>query len=101
MRLAQTGGVYVPRFYDVDYLPDGRIKRVAPNRPGVPFRVTKHTVMDLDAWPYPKQPLVPLAESVPRTHVRRDLSGMYARVSLLSGGHDHPTGARAFDQGRR
>src|SRR5437773_196254 len=23
-------GVYVPRFYDVDYLPDGRIRRVAP-----------------------------------------------------------------------
>ncbi len=63
MRLAQTGGVYVPAFYDVDYLPDGRIKRVAPNRSGVPWRVAKHTVMDLDAWPYPKQPLVPLAES--------------------------------------
>jgi radical SAM family uncharacterized protein len=64
MRLARTGGVYVPAFYDVDYLPDGRIQRVAPNRPGVPWRVAKHTVMDLDAWPYPKQPLVPLAESV-------------------------------------
>ena len=64
LRLAGTGGVYVPRFYDVDYLPDGRIKRVVPNRPGVPWRVGKHTVMDLDEWPYPKQPLVPLAESV-------------------------------------
>jgi len=64
MRLARTGGVYVPRFYDVDYLPDGRIKRVVPNRSGVPWRVSKHTVMDLDEWPYPKQPLVPLAESV-------------------------------------
>ena len=64
LRLARTGGVYVPRFYDVTYLPDGRIRRVAPNRPGVPWRVSKHTVMDLDAWPYPKQPLVPLAESV-------------------------------------
>ena len=64
LRLAQNGGVYVPQFYDVDYLPDGRIKRVAPNRPGVPWRVSKHTVMDLDAWPYPKQPLVPLAETV-------------------------------------
>ena len=51
-------------FYDVEYLPDGRIKRVAPNRPGVPWRVGKHTVMDLDEWPYPKQPLVPLAETV-------------------------------------
>jgi radical SAM superfamily enzyme YgiQ (UPF0313 family) len=26
--------------------------------------VSKHTVMDLDEWPYPKQPLVPLAETV-------------------------------------
>jgi radical SAM family uncharacterized protein len=63
-RLAAGGGVYVPKFYDVDYLPDGRIRRVAPNRPGVPFRVAKHTVMELDEWPYPKQPLVPVAESV-------------------------------------
>jgi radical SAM family uncharacterized protein len=64
MRLAAGGGVYVPKFYDVDYLPDGRIHRVAPNRPGIPFRVAKHTVMDLDNWPYPKKPLVPLAETV-------------------------------------
>ncbi len=63
-RLAQAGGVYVPSLYDVAYLPDGRIQRVAPNRPGVPWRVGKHTVMDLDQWPYPKQPLIPVAESV-------------------------------------
>jgi radical SAM family uncharacterized protein len=59
-----TGGVYIPRFYDVEYLQDGRIKRVIPNRPGVPWRVEKHTVMDLDEWPYPRKPLVPLAETV-------------------------------------
>ncbi len=64
MRLAKSGGVYVPRFYDVDYLPDGRIKRVVPNRSGVPWRVHKHTLMDLDQWPYPRKPLVPLAETV-------------------------------------
>src|ERR687897_2329329 len=64
LRLARTGGVYVPKFYAVDYLPDGRIQRVVPTRPDVPFRVHKRTVMDLDDWPYPKQPLVPLAESV-------------------------------------
>jgi radical SAM family uncharacterized protein len=64
LRLAASGGVYVPKFYDVSYLPDGRIQRVAPNRPGVPWRVDKHTVMDLDQWPYPKKPLVPLAETV-------------------------------------
>ncbi|MBA2417670.1 MAG: TIGR03960 family B12-binding radical SAM protein [Nocardioidaceae bacterium] len=64
MRLAASGGVYVPAFYDVSYLPDGRIQRVVPNRAGVPWRVSKHTLMDLDAWPYPKNPLVPLAETV-------------------------------------
>lgn len=64
MRLAESGGVYVPKFYDVAYHADGRIQRVAPNRSGVPWRVHKHTVMDLDEWPYPKKPLVPLAETV-------------------------------------
>ena len=64
LRLASDGVVYVPRFYDVTYLPDGRIQRVAPNRPGVPFSVAKHTSMDLDAWPYPKAPIVPIAETV-------------------------------------
>jgi radical SAM family uncharacterized protein len=63
-RMARTGGVYVPRFYDLDYYEDGRIRSVQPNRAGIPDRVAKHTVMNLDAWPYPKAPLVPLAESV-------------------------------------
>ena len=64
LRLAETGGVYVPRFYDVTYAADGRINAVAPNRDRVPERVAKHTVMNLDEWPYPKTPLVPLAETV-------------------------------------
>nr|WP_130866715.1 TIGR03960 family B12-binding radical SAM protein [Acidipropionibacterium timonense] len=63
-RLASTGGVYVPSFYDVEYLPDGRIRRVVPNRPEAPFSVSKHTVSNLDAWPYPKAPIVPVAETV-------------------------------------
>jgi len=66
LRLARTGGVYVPSCYAVDYLPDGRIRQVAPRADltGIPWRVAKHTVMDLDSWPYPKRPLVPLAETV-------------------------------------
>ncbi len=64
LRLARTGGVYVPALYDVSYLPDGRIASYTPNHPEVPARVSKHTVMDLDEWPYPKTPLVPMAETV-------------------------------------
>jgi len=63
-RLANVDGVYVPRFYDVEYLPDGRIRRVVTNHSGIPYRVGKRTTMDLDEWPYPKAPLVPLAETV-------------------------------------
>lgn len=66
LQLARQADVYVPSLYDVSYLPDGRIRRVSPRAElsGVPFRVAKHTVRDLDQWPYPKHPLVPIAESV-------------------------------------
>ncbi|MCW2782259.1 MAG: Radical domain protein [Marmoricola sp.] len=63
-RLAVTGNIYVPKFYDVSYDEQGALRAVTPNLPGVPARVRKHTLMDLDAWPYPRKPLVPLAETV-------------------------------------
>ncbi len=63
-RLAASGNIYVPRFYDVSYAADGALASVVPNRAGVPARVRKHTLMDLDSWPYPRKPLVPLAETV-------------------------------------
>ena len=62
--LRLSGIVYVPRFYDVTYHADGRISNITPNRPGVSPTVSKHTVMDLDAWPYPRKPIVPVAETV-------------------------------------
>ncbi|RRO19350.1 TIGR03960 family B12-binding radical SAM protein [Saccharopolyspora rhizosphaerae] len=64
MRLAESGGVYVPKFYDVSYGADGAITDVVPRCERAPHRVFKRTTMELDDWPYPKQPLVPLAESV-------------------------------------
>ena len=62
--LSEDGVAYVPSLYEVEYLPDGRIRRVVPRESGVPWRIAKHTLMDLDDWPYPKAPLVPLAETV-------------------------------------
>ncbi len=62
-RLAEVDGVYLPGCYDVSYLSDGRIRHVA-SKGRAPQRVAKRTTMDLDEWPYPKQPLVPIAESV-------------------------------------
>jgi radical SAM family uncharacterized protein len=64
LRLAMSRGVYVPRFYDVSYAADGAIAAVLPNRQAAPRAIAKHTVSDLDSWPYPAKPLVPVAESV-------------------------------------
>ena len=64
LRLAETPGCYVPSLYAVSYGPDGAIAEVVPSEPRVPGVVQKRTTVDLDTWPYPKTPLVPMAETV-------------------------------------
>ncbi len=95
LRLAAGGGVYVPRFFDVDYADDGMIERVVPNRAGVPPRVVKHTLMDLDAWPYPKQPLGAAGRDGARAVLGGDLPRLHPGLPVLPGRDDHPAGARA------
>ncbi|PVZ04967.1 TIGR03960 family B12-binding radical SAM protein [Actinomycetospora cinnamomea] len=63
-RLAGVPGVYVPGLYEVTYGEDGAIAAVTPTSDAAPARVHKRTTSDLDDWPYPKQPLVPMAETV-------------------------------------
>ena len=63
-RLAGVPGVYVPGLYEVAYGADGAITEVRPTTDAAPARVHKRTTSDLDDWPYPKAPLVPLAETV-------------------------------------
>jgi radical SAM family uncharacterized protein len=61
--LASVPGVYVPALYDVEY--DGPIlASVHPRHPDVPATIEKRTIADLEAWPYPKEQLVPLVEVV-------------------------------------
>ncbi len=64
LRLAGTPGCYVPSLYDVAYGEDGAIASVTPSDERVPTTVQKRTTIELDDWPYPKAPLVPLAETV-------------------------------------
>lgn len=64
LRLAATDGCYVPSLYEVTYGDDGAIAAVTPLDEGVPRTVTKRTTTELDEWPYPKAPLVPLADTV-------------------------------------
>ena len=64
LELAKIPGVYVPSFYDVSYLHDGRIEAIRPNRPGVPARVTKAIVKNMDDYEPPKNFVVPLVGAV-------------------------------------
>jgi len=63
-KLAGVPGVYVPGLYAVDYADDGAIVALRPTTPAAPTRIHKRTTSDLDDWPYPKAPLVPMAETV-------------------------------------
>lgn len=56
---AKLPGLYVPKFYDVEYNEDGTIKSFMPNTEGIPETVTKELVMDLSDTVYPEKPLVP------------------------------------------
>jgi radical SAM family uncharacterized protein len=61
--LSHIPGVYVPSMYEVAYDGD-RLVGITPKHADVPERVEKRTVVDLNAWPYPKRQLVPLTEVV-------------------------------------
>ena len=45
--IAKIQGMYVPRFYDVEYNADGTVGSIAPNEPGIPARVLKRIVITL------------------------------------------------------
>jgi radical SAM family uncharacterized protein len=63
-RAAQISGVYIPGFYDVTYLEDGRIASVAPNTDAVQSRVGKRIVHDMDRTYYPDRIIVPFMNIV-------------------------------------
>lgn len=58
-KAAKLPGMYVPRFYDVEYKEDGTISSFTPNTEDIPETVTKELVLDLSDTVYPEKPLVP------------------------------------------
>ena len=45
--IAEIQGVYVPRFYDIEYNDDGTVHLITPNEDGIPKRVLKRIVVTL------------------------------------------------------
>lgn len=60
--LSSVPGVYVPAFYEVDHLPDGRIGQRVKTWEGAPDTVQKQIVRDFDAVTFPERIIVPYLE---------------------------------------
>jgi radical SAM family uncharacterized protein len=64
LRMARIPGVYIPAFYDVSYQPDGRIAAITPNEPGVPARITKAILKDMNEFAPPTHFVVPMVGAI-------------------------------------
>lgn len=60
---SQIEGVYVPSLYDVEYNDDGTLKSFTP-KDGVPSKIKKRIIMNLDELYYPEKFVVPMIEIV-------------------------------------
>ena len=104
MRLTRIPGVYIPAFYDVTYHEDGRVKAIAPNRPGVPAVVTKDIIRDMNderlCAPHQLRSADGGRHPGPRQH--RGAARVRAGLSVLPGGlfvpADAPAGRRFAEQ---
>jgi len=62
--LSGIEGVYVPSLYEVAYEPSGKIKEFKPSQDGVPVKIRKRFVKDLDKAYFPSDWLMPYIEIV-------------------------------------
>ena len=63
-KIAQIEGVYIPSFYDVTYNEDNTVKEVKPNREGIPSKVKKRIIKNVEDVPYPEKLIVPFIDTV-------------------------------------
>ncbi|MGV8147089.1 MAG: TIGR03960 family B12-binding radical SAM protein [Alkaliphilus sp.] len=63
-KIASLQGVYIPSFYEVDYLSDGRIDKVYSVNEHAPDVVNKRVISDLENVFYPEKLIVPYVNIV-------------------------------------
>lgn len=63
-KVLKIEGIYVPKFYDVEYKENGEIKSFTPNHSDAPKKIRKVIVKDMDKVFYPDKQLVPMLETV-------------------------------------
>lgn len=64
IKLLKMDGIYIPKFYDVDYKENGEIKEFKPLHQDAPKKIKKVIVNNMDDVFYPDKQLVPLIDVV-------------------------------------
>ncbi|MCI8514848.1 MAG: TIGR03960 family B12-binding radical SAM protein [Lachnospiraceae bacterium] len=57
-------GIYAPMFYEVSYHEDGTFREMRPMESGMPARIRKEIVTDLNEVSYPEKPIVPFIKII-------------------------------------
>jgi radical SAM family uncharacterized protein len=63
-KIAVIPGVYVPSLYEVSYNADNTVSEISPKEAGVPDRVTKRIIQDMDLVAFPEDIIVPFIGTV-------------------------------------
>ena len=62
--LAQIQGVYAPSFYEARHAPSGHVEEFSPKVEGIPSKINKRYIKDLDASFFPSSWLVPYIQII-------------------------------------
>ena len=80
--IAKIQGMYVPRFYDLEYNDDGTVRSIEPNMPGIPERVLKRIVITLPK-PFTKF-IVPNIDTVHNARQSKSCAAVPAVVAFAT-----------------
>lgn len=62
--LANLDGIYVPSFYNISFSESGELSEITPKKDGIPVKIKKVIVEDMDNIYFPTKPIVPYIETV-------------------------------------
>lgn len=63
-KLLSVEGIYVPKYYDIEYKADGTIEEMKPLHEEAKPRIKKQIISDINEMDYAKKPIVPFIQPV-------------------------------------
>ncbi|MBR5337298.1 MAG: TIGR03960 family B12-binding radical SAM protein [Lachnospiraceae bacterium] len=61
---ANIPGIYVPELYSVNYNNNGTVNSFFPKHDGIPFKIRKQVLTDMNSASYPVKPVIPYIQAI-------------------------------------